>query len=67
MDKKKVIQSYKMAKNIKNKESITPNLPNSLDDSKCKKGHSYVKWHHDEGGNLVKAFWKCRNCNRELG
>ena len=36
-----------------------------LDDSKCKKGHSYIETTY-KSGNLIRSEWKCRKCGREL-
>jgi hypothetical protein len=48
------------------KEPAKDELSSSrLDDSKCKKGHSYVETKLN-GGSLIRSEWKCRKCGREL-
>ena len=48
------------------KEPTEDELSSSrLDDSKCKKGHSYVQTTY-KSGNLIRSEWKCRKCGREL-
>jgi hypothetical protein len=38
----------------------------SLDDSKCKKGHSYQVIKETNSNGLIEKTWACKKCGREL-
>lgn len=54
--KEEVIKKQKFEESIRS---------SSLDDSKCKKGHSYAKEEY-RSGNFISSKWICKNCGREL-